>query len=133
MTIFDDVYPGSVRQWETILIDSSSTNKQLVRGPWPLGQKLVIRKLVLSHQSGIPCSVNIWDQDLSSSSTTPPGRGSATSPLLLVGAGATNTSGSVVTTTISETALPIVTFEAGVAVSAVGFPGTLIVAEFERV
>lgn len=133
MTNLVDVYPGSVRQSETILIDSSATNRQLVRGPWPIGQKLALRKILVSHQSGVPCSVNIWDQDLSSSSTTPPGRGSATSPLLIVGAGATNTSGSVVTTALSEIQLPVIDFEAGVAVSAVGFPGTIIVAEFERV
>lgn len=128
----DNYYPGSVRQWDKILIDSASTNKQLVRGPWPIGSKLAIRKIVASNTSGLPVTIVMWDQDLSSTSLTPVSRGSALDPLIVVGVGATNTSGSVVTTNIGAN-LPVVEFEAGVAVQATGFPGTHILVEFERI
>lgn len=121
---------AKVRVWGSQVGITSGTNFQIVRGAWATNQKIEITKLIVTNLSGLPGFVNIWDQDLSS--TTAVGFGSSTGPLLTVPYGATSTSGIIpVQTILNEEQLPNIVFEAGIAIQSNGL-GTQVVWEGYR-
>lgn len=120
-----------VKVWGSVGSIASGTNAQIVRGAWPMSQKIEITKLIVTNLSGLPGFINLWDQDLSSTSAV--GFGSSTGPLLTVPYGATTTSGLVpVQTVLNETQLPNLQFEAGIAVQTPQL-GTQVVWEGRRI
>lgn len=109
---------------------ASGTPSMIVRGAWPIEQKIEITKLIVTNLSGLPGALAIWDQDLSN--TTPVGFGSSTGPLLTVPYGTVAGSGLVaVQTILSETQLPALVFECGIAIQSPGL-GTQVVFEGRR-
>lgn len=121
---------ASVRTTASVVGIASGTPAQLIRGAWPIEQKIEINKIIVTNLSGLPGFLQVWDQDLSN--TTPVGFGSSTGPLLTIPYGATTTSGLIpVQTVLSETQLPYLVFECGIAVQANGL-GTQVVFEGRR-
>jgi hypothetical protein len=122
---------ASVKVAGSVFGIASGTAAQLIRGAWPINQKIEITKIIVTNNSGLPGFLQVWDQDLSN--TTPVGFGSATGPLLTIPYGATTTSGLIpVQTVLSEAQLPALTFECGIAIQANGL-GTGVVFEGRRV
>lgn len=104
---------------QSTYITSASTNFQLLFGPYanPTGRKLYLRKMIISNSMGTPLALRIWDQDLSGSGTA--SRGSAASNGCLIELSATQaaaTSGTGIVTSYEPSQIPMISFEAGIAV-----------------
>lgn len=106
---------ASVRVQNSVANIASGTAAQLIRGAWPINQKIEINKIIVTNLSGLPGTLLVWDQDLSNTSAV--GFGSSTAPLLTIPYGTVAGSGLVaVQTILSEAQLPFLEFEAGIAI-----------------
>lgn len=116
-------------------ISGGSTGYMITRAPWQTGSNkyYVIEKLIITNgavaASGLPTTLNIWDQDLSN--TGPVARGSSAGPLIslpipmqtnLSGIGSANTAPAAIT--IGRDALPQEYFQGGITV--IGWQGGAI-------
>ena len=100
-------------------ITSASSNFQLLFGPYanPTNRKLYLRKMIISNSIGTPCAVRIWDQDLAGSGTASRGSAASNGCLLeLTATQASATSGIPIATSYEPSQIPIIPFEAGIAV-----------------
>ena len=88
---YTDARPFSYFETYELTVTSASSDRQLMRAPWPIDMYAELIEVKISNSVGSAGQVVMWDQDLSNS--TPTTRGSAGQALVIVAAGAAAFSG----------------------------------------